>query len=117
MNKKLQENSRHNKTVGFINSNKSHEIKLILCPLKDFRRDIGEMWRKRCFGLQGAVAVSMTKKGVIRRLFFADYITMPNSFRYMAGLVWCKITHIGYVDTSKNEDSPSTCDGVHDTGN
>lgn len=102
---------------GLIDKHKTHEVKLILCPVKDFRKDIGEFWRKRSMRLQGAVAVSMTKSGIIRRLFFMDFLYFPHMYRHMTGLVWGKITHIGYVDTSKNENNTPSSNGVQPGGN
>lgn len=101
-------------TKGLIDKHKTHELKLILCPVKDFRKDCGEFWRKSCMRLQGGVSVSMSPSGKIKRLFFHPFVTSPNMFRHITGLVWSQITHIGYVDTSKNEIGSSTSDGVHD---
>lgn len=100
----------HERVLNVIKDNQTHEVKLILCPVDKFKKEIGPLWRKKCMGVNG-VSVSLTPRGNIRRMFFG-FIQHPNAYRYIAGLVWSKITHIGYVDTSSTTNKTSERDGL-----
>ena len=102
--------STHQHTLDIIKKLQTHEVKLILCPVDEFRKEIGGFWRKKCMN-KGGVSVSLTKSGRVRRMFFGR-IQHPNAYKYIAGLVWGKITHIGYVDTSSTTNKTSERDGL-----
>lgn len=102
--------SSYQHTLDTIKKLQTHEVKLILCPVDEFRKEIGEAWRKKCMNKEG-VSVSLSPNGKVRRMFFG-YIQHPNAYKYIAGLVWSKITHIGYVDTSITTNKTSERDGL-----